>query len=355
MDIDDDVEELYTNIDVISPTISERKIRLANSLNNKNVKLYIREINKYPLLSRKEENNCIRTINDHIGKVNELRKKIDEIEYYDYDEVSLEDYDRLFDQYDYYASIVDDATNKMFFSNLRLVVSISKKYIGQGLELLDLIEEGNIGLKRAIEKADYHYNTKFSTYATYWIKQSIARAIQEYSRTIRLPSTVFYEVKKYITMRDYLYNISYSGPIEYAIDNMIGYTYLSTIELAQLSNDVISLDKISEQCGNEIIDSRLVDNNSITPYEHSIVIELKKSINYALMHLSDTERFIIIHRFGLDGNKSWTRERVERYFGFTTKRVKQIESRALSKMRCFFTNNQAKEFRELLRKEKVIY
>ncbi len=224
------------------------------------------------------------------------------------------------------------AKKKLIQSNLRLVVSIAKRYIGQGVLFMDLVQEGSLGLIKAAEKYDYSRALKFSTYATWWIKQSIIRAISNHSKTIRIPVHMNDKIRKY--KRAYVDLSLKKGhePTEKEIAEVlkINPKRIQTIKKSMIK-EPISLDTpVTEDLS---IQDYISDNSYKSPDAESIKHGLKNDIGKILKNLDSREKTILIHRFGLNGERVKTLEELGQLLGFSKERIRQIENEALEKLR----------------------
>lgn len=224
------------------------------------------------------------------------------------------------------------AKKKLIQSNLRLVVSIAKRYIGQGVLFMDLVQEGSLGLIKAVEKYDYSRALKFSTYATWWIKQSIIRAISNHSKTIRIPVHMNDKIRKY--KRAYVDLSLKEGhePTEKEIAEVlkINPKRIQTIKKSMIK-EPISLDTpVTEDLS---IQDYISDNSYKSPDAESIKHGLRNDIGKILKNLDSREKTILIHRFGLNGERIKTLEELGQILGFSKERIRQIENEALEKLR----------------------
>lgn len=257
------------------------------------VKLYLKEIGNYPLLSMEEEI--------------ELAKKI--------------------------AAGDQVAKDRLTESNLRLVVSIAKKYVGRGLSFLDLIQEGNLGLIKAVDKFDYTKGYKFSTYATWWIRQAITRSIADQSRTIRIPVHMSEVINKtYRVARNLLQDLG-REPTEEEIAKEMDLPVEKIRDILKVSADPISLDTpIGEEDDSHLGDF-IKDETIMGPEEAAAYTMLQDQIGKLLDTLSEREKRVLILRFGLKDGRTRTLEEVGKEFGVTRERIRQIEAKALRKLR----------------------
>lgn len=257
------------------------------------VKLYLKEIGSYPLLSISEEI--------------ELAKKIEQ---------------------------GDELAKKILAeSNLRLVVSIAKRYVGRGLSFLDLIQEGNLGLIKAVDKFDYTKGYKFSTYATWWIRQAITRSIADQSRTIRIPVHMSEVINKtYRISRNLLQELG-REPTEQELAEAMGLSIDKIREILKVSADPISLDTpIGEEDDSHLGDF-IKDESIVGPEEAAAYSVLQDQISKLLDTLTEREQRVLILRFGLKDGRTRTLEEVGKEFNVTRERIRQIEAKALRKLR----------------------
>lgn len=273
------------------------------------VRMYLREIGRVPLLSAEEEVRLAQRMER--GKA-ELLKAYPNRRYIDDGE---------------------EAQRRLTEANLRLVVSVAKKYIGRGMSLLDLIQEGNIGLIRAVEKFDYTKGYKFSTYATWWIRQAITRAIADQARTIRIPVHMVETINRLIRISRRLLQDLGREPTSEEIAEQMEISAEKVREIIKVSQEPVSLETpIGEEDDSHLGDF-IEDHSALAPADAASHQLLKEQVEDVLDSLTERERKVLQLRFGLDDGRSRTLEEVGKEFHVTRERIRQIEAKALRKLR----------------------
>src|SRR5438132_6731753 len=275
------------------------------------VRMYLREIGRVPLLSAEEEVRLARRMER--GRLELLKPVISR------------DYRIIEDG--------EEAQRRLTEANLRLVVSVAKKYIGRGMSLLDLIQEGNIGLIRAVEKFDYTKGYKFSTYATWWIRQAITRAIADQARTIRIPVHMVETINRLIRISRRLLQDLGREPTSEEIAEQMEISPEKVREIIKVSQEPVSLETpIGEEEDSHLGDF-IEDHTALAPADAASHQLLKEQVEDVLESLTERERKVLQLRFGLDDGRSRTLEEVGKEFHVTRERIRQIEAKALRKLR----------------------
>ncbi|MGB6987405.1 MAG: RNA polymerase sigma factor RpoD [Candidatus Aquilonibacter sp.] len=274
------------------------------------VRMYLKEIGRVPLLSMEQEKSLAMRI--EAGEL-ELQKN------------GTADSRLVADG--------EEAKRQLTEANLRLVVSIAKKYVGRGMLFLDLIQEGNLGLIRAVEKFDYRKGYKFSTYATWWIRQAITRALADQARTIRIPVHMVETINRLIKVSRQLLQELGREPTVEEIAEAMALTPEKVREVMKISQEPISLETpIGEEEDSHLGDF-IEDQEAVAPAEAASVMLLKEKMADVLQNLTERERKVLVLRFGLEDGHQRTLEEVGQEFGVTRERIRQIEAKALRKLR----------------------
>jgi len=285
------------------------------------VRLYLKEIGKVPLLTQSEEVDLARK--NEAGREASLRLREGA------DSLTREELRRLRRQ----ERTGLEARRKLVEANLRLVVSIAKRYVGRGMLFLDLIQEGNLGLIRAVEKFDFRRGYKFSTYATWWIRQAITRAIADQARTIRIPVHMVETINKLIRVQRSLLQELGREPTPEEIAEQMELTPEKVREIIKVSQEPVSLETpIGEEEDSHLGDF-IEDADAVVPIDAASFILLQEQLEDVLNSLNEREKEVIRLRFGLTDGHPRTLEEVGREFGVTRERIRQIESKTLAKLR----------------------
>ncbi len=285
------------------------------------MRLYLREIGRIPLLTAEDEVTLSHAV--EVGVLAEERMSIPDIE------LSWED---RFDLA-YLLECGQEAKSTLVKSNLRLVVAVAKRYGSPGTSLLDLIQEGNIGLIRAVEKFDYRRGYKFSTYATWWIRQAISRGIADQGRTIRIPVHVVEAMQRTLRVQRSMFQTLGRNPTMPELSGQLQMTPERTRDLLKLADEPMSLDiPVGEGDTGQLADL-IVDDSSAMPADEVGLLMLHSDVERLLELVTARERTVLRLRFGLEGGRTHTLEEVGRVLGVTRERARQIESKALTRIR----------------------
>lgn len=301
------------------------------------VRMYLKEIGKVDLLTASEEVNLAMKIEAGTEATQKLEDFEDEKI-----ELSRAEQRRLMR----IEQVGLDAKQQLISANLRLVVSIAKRYVGRGMLFLDLIQEGNLGLIRAVEKFDYTKGFKFSTYATWWIRQAITRAIADQARTIRIPVHMVETINKLIRVQRQLLQDLGRDPTPEEIGAEMGMSPDRVREIQKISQEPVSLETpIGEEEDSQLGDF-IEDSTAIAPPDAASDSMLREQLEQVLDGLADRERKVIKFRFGLEDGRPRTLEEVGREFGVTRERIRQIKSKTLAKLRHPSRSSRLKDYME---------
>ena len=340
-------EELKAASDVQLPKIRASKVRSSRSARKRSadsgvtmltgdpVRMYLKEIGKVPLLTASEEIDLAMKIEAGVDATEKLEAA-------DAGEIELDRRERR--RLGRVEQMGLDAKQQLIEANLRLVVSIAKRYVGRGMLFLDLIQEGNLGLIRAVEKFDYKKGFKFSTYATWWIRQAITRAIADQARTIRIPVHMVETINKLVRIQRQLLQEKGREPTPEEIGEQMGLSADRVREIQKISQEPVSLETpIGEEEDSQLGDF-IEDDSAVVPPDAASFSMLQELLGKVLDGLAERERKVISLRFGLEDGHQRTLEEVGREFGVTRERIRQIESKTLAKLRHPSKSSKLKDF-----------
>jgi len=320
-----DVEEQHIDIDTIAHSV---KI-------DDPVRMYLKEIGQIPLLTGDEEKKyAVMVAEGQIAKEQLDMHKKGELELNAVDIQELEDA----------IGKAKLAKNKLVEANFRLVVSIAKKYTNRGLLFLDLIQEGNMGLMRAVDKFNHEKGFKFSTYATWWIRQAITRAVADQARTIRIPVHMVETINKMIRIQRQLVQELGRDPSVEEIADKMGITPEKVQNIQRIAKEPISLEAHVGEEEDSSLGDFISDPNALSPHEFMLKEMVNQTLDEVLETLTDREEKVLRLRYGLFDGKNHTLEEVGREFGVTRERIRQIEAKALRKLRSPSRQNKLREF-----------
>lgn len=325
VDIRREAEAADTDVEV-APEELEKVLDAEGTATDDPVRMYLREIGRVRLLRGTEEVELAQAMRDgdaEIGKRNTGEP---------------------FDQ-----RIIDrgmEARRKLTEANLRLVVSVAKKYIGRNMNLLDLVQEGNIGLIRAVAKFDHTKGYKFSTYATWWIRQAITRAIADQARTIRIPVHMVETINKVVRVSRKLMQERGREPTPEEIGEEMGLTPEKVREILNVNRTPVSLESPVGEEEDSSLGDFLPDEGGVAPSDAASYQLLRESLGEVLEQLTDRERDVLKLRFGLTDGRSRTLEEVGKEFNVTRERIRQIEAKALRKLRHPSRSRKLRDFLE---------
>jgi RNA polymerase primary sigma factor len=303
------------------------------------VRMYLREIGRVPLLVAAEEVDLAKRIeagaeaSEHLADLDAAGSLGD---------LPADESRRL----QALADDGDDAKSALIQANLRLVVSIAKRYVGRGMQFLDLIQEGNMGLMRAVEKFDYTKGFKFSTYATWWIRQAITRSIADQARTIRIPVHMVESINRVHRVQRQMVQQLEREPTVDELAEEVGMTPERVREIQRISLDPLSLDSPVGEEDDSYLADFIKDDGAEEPDDAATRQMLQNEVRKVLDELNDREKEVVIMRFGLDDEQPRTLEEVGKQFGVTRERIRQIESKTLAKLRHPHRSQKLREYLE---------
>src|SRR5438105_9970711 len=307
-----------------SPRTEER----STAMSADPVRMYLKEIGKVPLLTGAQEVELAQRIEAGLHAAASVAKLEDR---YGGDPMLIPEDELLPVE----AVVADglEAKRQLIEANLRLVVSIAKRYLGRGMLFLDLIQEGNLGLIRAVEKFDYTKGFKFSTYATWWIRQAITRAIADQARTIRIPVHMVETINKVLRVQRQMLQELGREPTVEELAAKVGLTAARVREIQRLALEPVSLETPVGEEDESHLGDFIEDQQAVAPADAAARAMLNEAVGEALEELTDRERKIVRLRFGLEDGQARTLEEVGKEFGVTRERIRQIESKTLAKLR----------------------
>lgn len=300
------------------------------------VRMYLKEIGKIPLLTLDEETELAKLVVD--GR--DARSKLEKIEADDQNTVSIEEYEKLQD----IVEKADQAKDKLVNANLRLVVSIAKRYLSRGLQFLDLIQEGNMGLIKAVDKFDYNKGFKFSTYATWWIRQAITRAVADQARTIRIPVHMVETINKLVRVQRQLVQELSREPTPEEVAERMEISVEKVQQIQRIAQEPISLESPVGEEEDSSLGDFVSDPHALDPYEYTAKMKLREELDAVLATLTEREERVLRLRFGLIDGRQRTLEEVGREFNVTRERIRQIEAKALRKLKHPSRSKKLKDF-----------
>jgi RNA polymerase primary sigma factor len=302
------------------PAVIEENIEVSQISVSDPVRLYLNDLGRYPLLTAQQEVELSMQL--EAGQKARERLLGDE---------PLTPEDRALLQHQ--IELAKTAHDSLVNSNLRLVVSLARRYVGRGMALLDLIQEGNVGLMRAVERFDYRRGFKFSTYATWWIRQSISRAIADQGRTIRMPIHVLDSVNKLTRLQREITQMRGHAPTIQELATELDLPVERVVELRRIAQDTVSLETPVGEDEDGTLGDLVEDVDSEMPADVATFASLQLQLAEALEGLSERERQVLVMRFGLADGKPRTLEEVGAHFNVTRERIRQLETKALAKLR----------------------
>ncbi|MDE5714684.1 MAG: RNA polymerase sigma factor RpoD [Anaeroplasmataceae bacterium] len=300
------------------------------------VRMYLKDIGKIPLLSLEEETILAKQVVD--GR--EAKARLEEIEADDQNTVSVEEYESLLE----ISEAADLAKDKLVNANLRLVVSIAKRYLGRGLQFLDLIQEGNMGLIKAVDKFDHQKGFKFSTYATWWIRQAITRAVADQARTIRIPVHMVETINKLVRIQRQLVQELSREPSPQEVAERMDISVEKVQQIQKIAQEPIPLESPVGEEEDSTLGDFVADPHTLDPYEYTAKMKLRQELDDVLGTLTEREERVLRLRFGLVDGRQRTLEEVGKEFNVTRERIRQIEAKALRKLKHPSRSRKLKDF-----------
>ena len=345
-DVDDDIDDDVIMKDDDEVEVENLDLTVPDGISIEDpVRMYLKEIGKVSLLSAEEEIDLAKEMEGGMAaydRIRELREELFDTEDPEREEelkAEIRDLQAI-------ARKGEGAKKKLAEANLRLVVSIAKRYVGRGMLFLDLIQEGNLGLIKAVEKFDYRKGYKFSTYATWWIRQAITRAIADQARTIRIPVHMVETINKLIRISRQLLQELGREPTPEEIAAEMNMPVERVREILKISQEPVSLETpIGEEEDSHLGDF-IQDDNVPVPADAAAFTLLKEQLEEVLGTLTDREQKVLTLRFGLEDGRARTLEEVGKEFNVTRERIRQIEAKALRKLRHPSRSRKLKDYLE---------
>ncbi|RIA64701.1 RNA polymerase primary sigma factor [Anaeroplasma bactoclasticum] len=300
------------------------------------VRMYLKEIGKIPLLTIEEETNLANDV--ILGR--SAKEELEKIENDDQNTVPIEEYERLQE----ISEKADLAKDKLVNANLRLVVSIAKRYLSRGLQFLDLIQEGNMGLIKAVDKFDPSKGFKFSTYATWWIRQAITRAVADQARTIRIPVHMVETINKLVRVQRQLVQELSREPTPEEVAEKMEISVEKVQQIQRIAQEPISLESPVGEEEDSSLGDFISDPHALDPYEYTAKMKLREELDAVLATLTEREERVLRLRFGLIDGRQRTLEEVGKEFNVTRERIRQIEAKALRKLKHPSRSKKLKDF-----------
>ena len=342
---DDDDEIILTDDDDVEVEKIDLSIPDGVSVEDP-VRMYLKEIGKVSLLSAEEEIELAQKMEDGVVAAEKIQIMKARIEENEIDEAEAEELREEIKKLQKDVDLGSDAKKRLAEANLRLVVSIAKRYVGRGMLFLDLIQEGNLGLIKAVEKFDYRKGYKFSTYATWWIRQAITRAIADQARTIRIPVHMVETINKLIRVSRQLLQELGREPSPEEIAEEMNMPVDRVREILKISQEPVSLETpIGEEEDSHLGDF-IKDDNVPVPADAAAFTLLKEQLEEVLGTLTEREQKVLTLRFGLEDGRARTLEEVGKEFNVTRERIRQIEAKALRKLRHPSRSRKLKDYLE---------
>ncbi len=301
------------------------------------VRMYLKDIGKIQLLDIDEETDLA----IKVAQGREAKARLEKLKEQDPNTISVKEVKELEEE----IRVANQAKDKLVNANLRLVVSIAKRYLSRGLQFLDLIQEGNMGLIKAVDKFDHTKGYKFSTYATWWIRQAITRAVADQARTIRIPVHMVETINKLVKVQRQLVQELSCEPTPEQVAERMGISVEKVQQIQRIAQEPISLEAPVGEEEDSSLGDFISDPHALDPYEYTAKMKLREELDAVLMTLTEREARVLRLRFGLIDGRTRTLEEVGKEFNVTRERIRQIEAKALRKLKHPTRSNKLKDFR----------